>query len=179
MKQLEINDHEYEVKFDYNFYNRLLEEADAKSKNNAKNKDNGGAINTDGFNQLILQLIDRDPQAIVDAYRAAIVGKKRPTRRDIEAALAKSGVWDAKDPFGDLYKELKTDGFLRLKIQHLLHSMKEDITTSKIASEAVLESVGKSKKKEDQNAIQEAKNNVIIARKTYEMMKDFLDRLEK
>lgn len=179
MKRLEINDHEYEVKFDYNFYNRLLEEADAKSKNNEQNKDNDGAINTDGFNQLLLKLIDRDPQAIVDAYRAAIVGKKRPTRHDIEAALSANGVWNAKDPFGDLYKELKNDGFLRLKIQHLLHSMHEDITTSKIALDALLESVGKSKKKEDQQAIQEGKNNVIIARKTYEMMKDFLDHLEK
>lgn len=179
MKHLEINGNEYEVKFDYNFYNRLLEEADAKPKNNAKNQGNGQAINTDGFNQLILQLIDHDPQAIVDAYRAAIVGKKRPTRHDIEAALAKDGVWDAKDPFGDLYKELKTDGFLRLKIQHLLHSMQEDITTSKIALEAVSESVGKSKKKDDQDSIQEAKNNVIVAQKTYEMMKDFLDHLEK
>lgn len=176
MKQLTINGSEYEVKFDYNFYNRILESA--KSKNNEKQKGDGGN-QTDGFNQLITQLVDRDPQAIVDAYHAAIVGKKRPTRRDVENALAEVGVWDAKDPFGDLYKELKTDGFLRLKIQHLIHLIHEDVVTAKTASEAVSESVGDSKKKDDLQQIKEAQNGVILAKKTYEMMKRFLDQLGK
>lgn len=179
MKQLTINDKEYTVKFDYNFYNRLLEDAQARAKNKERDKAQDNANQTDGFNQLILQLIDQDPEAIVRAYRDAIVGKKRPTRSDIEQALADAGVWESKDPYGDLYKELKQDGFLRLKIQHLQRLMKEDIKTSEVALEATSESNKGKKDKQSQDEIQQAKNQVILSRKSYEMFNDFLSHLEK
>lgn len=176
MKELEINNTVYQVKFDYNFYNRLIEDSN-KPRN--KKQQGADATQTDGFDQLIMSLVDQDPDAIITAYRAGIVGKKRPTRADVAEALAEAGVWDSKDPYGDLYKELQTVGFLRLKVQHLLTLLKEQITTAEMASDAMQEAYGHSKKDEDKDQIEQTKNDIILARKSYELAKKFLDRLAK
>lgn len=176
MKEIEINNTVYQVKFDYNFYNRLIEQT---NKSTNKQQQDGSAVQTDGFNQLIMSLVDQDPDAIVTAYRAGIVGKKRPTRADVAEALAEAGIWDSKDPYGDLYKELQSVGFLRLKVQHLLNLLKEQITTAEMASDAMQEAYGKSKKKDDKDTVEQAQNDIILARKAYELAKKFLDQLGK
>lgn len=166
MQSLTIDGHEYETKLDYNFYNRLIEKA--KNKNNAT---------ADGFSQLIAGLVDQDPDAIITFYQAAVVGKKRPTRADVEKTLAEMGVWDEKDPYGTVYKEIQNVGFLKLKINHLLHTLHEDITTSKAALEVVEETNDNSK--EGKKNLAEAQNGVALAKKQYELTKKFLEQLGK
>lgn len=166
MKSLKINGEEVQIKLDYNFYNRLIERT--------KNKDKS---EVDGFNQLIAGLVDQDPDAIITFYQSAVVGKKRPTRADVEKALTNAGVWDEEDPFGEVYKELQGVGFLKLKINHLLHTIKEDIQTSKAALEVTEEANDNSK--DSKAEIKEAKNTVALAKKRYELTKMFLEQLGK
>ena len=166
MQSLTINGHEYETKLDYNFYNRLIEKT--------KNKDTAQA---DGFSQLVAGLVDQDPDAIITFYQSAVVGSKRPTRSVIEQALAEMGVWDEKDPYGNVYKEIQNVGFLKLKINHLLHTLHENITTSKAALEVMEESNDNSK--ESKKSLQEARNGVALAKKQYDLTKKFLEQLGK
>lgn len=166
MKSLTINGEEVQVKLDYNFYNRLIE--------HTKNKDKS---EVDGFNKLIAGLVDQDPDAIITFYQSAVVGKKRPTRADVEKALTNAGVWDEEDPFGEVYKELQGVGFLKLKINHLLHTIKEDIQTSKAALEVTEEANDNSK--DSKAEVKEAKNTVALAKKRYELTKKFLEQLGK
>ena len=171
MRELEIHGKAVEIKFNYNFYSRLMEEAQSKQNK----KDSSQTV--DGFNQLIEGLVDQDPGAIVTAYRAAVVGKTRPTRADVEQALDEAGIWDTENPFNDLYKELQSVGFLRLKVQHLLQLLQEEVVTAKTALEAMQETANKSK--ESKEEVKQARNGVVLAQKTYEMAKNFIDNLSK
>ena len=118
---LDINGQTYETKFSYKFYQRLM--------------DNYGDDNNDGFSRLIKQLVDRDPDALVNGYRYAIDAKNLPSADAVADALGAKGIWDQEDPYGDLYKALKQDGFLRHRLRLLLNSVEEDANNGKKALE--------------------------------------------
>lgn len=118
---LDINSQTYETKFNYKFYQRLM--------------DNYSDDNNDGFSRLIKQLVDRDPDALVNGYRYAIDAKNLPSADAVADALGAKGIWDQEDPYGDLYKVLKQDGFFRHRLRLLLSSIEEDANNGKKALE--------------------------------------------
>lgn len=166
MNQLVFDNKEYPIKFDYNFYDRLIEHDSKKDDDSV-----------DSFNRLIAGLVANDPDAIILAYQKAIVGKNRLTKGQVAKALDELGVWDSEDPFGDVYKEIRSAGFLKLKIKALLHSLKEDITTAKAALEVIEETSDKSK--DAKKDLKDAQSSVAVAKKQYELTKKFLEQLAK
>lgn len=166
MDSLSINGNLLPVKFNYTFYNRVLDHYAPDQKD------------TDGFNLLIAGLIAEDPSAIVKAYRFAIQQKSLPAAKDVEEALDAAGVWDSEDPFSDLYQQLRAVGFLRLKIQALLKSLKDTYTNSKTALGVVSGSFNP-KSKDDREAKRQAEVEVKLSKASYEMAKKQLTELGK
>lgn len=166
MDSLSINGDLLPVKFNYTFYNRVLDHYDPSQKD------------ADGFNLLISGLIAEDPSAIVKAYRFAIQQKSIPAAKDVEEALNAAGVWDTEDPFGDLYQQLRSVGFLRLKIRALLKSLKDTYTNSKAALDVVSDSFNQ-KSKKDREAKRQAEVEVKLNKAAYEMAKKQLAVLGK
>lgn len=164
MDSLSINGNLLPVKFNYTFYSRVLDHY-AKDDKDA-----------DGFNLLISDLIAEDPSAIVKAYRFAVQQKSLPSAKDVEESLNTAGVWDSEDPFSDLYQQLRSVGFLRLKIQALLKSLKDTYTNSKKALE-VLSDTFNPKSKDDRDRKREAETEVKLAKAGYELTKENLVKL--
>lgn len=125
MDSLEINGKMHDIKFNYKFYDRVVQHF-------ADDQDTDKNTKVDGFNLMIGQLIDKNPQAVVKAYRYACVGKSLPALSDVADALDKEGIWDSKDPYADLYKQIKAVGFLAQAINHFLTSTEQDYEISKI-----------------------------------------------
>lgn len=170
MNQLTINGKEYQIKFDYYFYDRLMQKF-----NKGKKKDDD---QIDGFNRLIEGLVAEDPEAVIMAYQEAVVGKDRPTKGQIEQALDEVGVWDSDNPYGDVFKEFQSAGFLKQKIKALLHMLKEDETISLSALSVTKETADK-KTKDGKEQIKEAENRVALSKEQYNLTKKFLDQLAK
>lgn len=114
---LEINGQTYETKFNYKFYQRLV--------------DDFGNDKIDGFSRLINLLVDKNPVSLVKGYRYALDSKDLPSEDKVADALDTKGIWDQEDPYGDFYKRLKADGFLRHRLQLLLHSANKDVNSAK------------------------------------------------
>lgn len=166
MDSLSINGDLLPVKFNYTFYNRVLDHYDPSQKD------------ADGFNLLISGLIAEDPSAIVKAYRFAIQQKSIPAAKDVEEALNTAGIWDTEDPFSDLYQQLRSVGFLRLKIRALLKSLKDTYTNSKAALDVVSGSLNP-KSKNDRETKRQAEVEVELNKAAYEMAKKQLTALGK
>lgn len=169
MNSLEINDKTYEIKFNYTFYGRVLDHF-------VDGKDKDGDDEVDGFNALLGALIEKDPNAIVKAYRFACVGKSLPALSDVASALDKAGIWDSEDPFGDLYKELKSVGFLALQIKRYLNSMKQDWKTSEIILSVAKD---QAKTKEEKETVRQSEVETAGAKARYEYVKKLLEDLGK
>ncbi len=165
MDELKINGKDYEVKFNHRFYNRIVEEF-AK-----ENKDS----DTDGFNNLIAGLISEDPDAVVRAYRCACQSKTLPSMDAVGDALEDAGLFESNDIFGETYKAIKDNGFLTMKIQHLLKLLKDNWKNSEIALKVVKEKTGK----RDQKNLQQAETDVEINKQAYELAKKQLQELGK
>lgn len=112
---LNINGQEYEEKFNYKFNQRLV--------------DDYSTDDVDGFSRLINQLIDSDPDGLVAGYRYSLDTKKLPSSDEVAEALAAQGVFDDEDPFGDLFKKIKADGFLAMRLKHLIVTQKNSLKT--------------------------------------------------
>lgn len=165
MNQLEVNGKDYQIKFNHRFYNRIVEDY-AK-----KNKDS----NSDGFNNLIAGLISQDPDAVVKAYRCACDSKSIPSMDAVGDALEDAGIFDSEDVFNDVYKEIKSNGFLAMKIRHLLELLKDAWKNSEIALNVVKGKASKS----DQKNLREAETEVEINKQAYELVKKQLAELGK
>lgn len=165
MDELKINGKDYEVKFNHRFYNRIVEEF-AK-----ENKDS----DTDGFNNLIAGLISEDPDAVVRAYRCACQSKTLPSMDAVGDALEDNGLFESDDIFSETYKAIKDNGFLAMKIQHLLKLLKDNWKNSEIALKVVKEKTGK----RDQKNLQQAETDVEINKQAYELAKKQLQELGK
>lgn len=168
MNTLSIDGKDYTVKFDYYFYDRLINKF-------AKGKDKDSNNQIDGFSRLIEGLVAEDPDAVVLAYQEAIVGKTRPSKGQVAQALDDAGIWESKDPFGDVYKEIRSAGFLKLKIRALVHLLKNDAETAEAALEVMKETSDNSK--DGKQAVKEAENQVALSKKQVELTKKFLEQL--
>lgn len=162
--QLEINGKVYETKFNYGFYHRIVD-------GYSNDKD------ADGFNLFIGGLVDQDPQAIVKGYRFAIVGKDLPSEDEIADALDAKGVFEEDDPFGEMYKEVKSVGFLAKAINHLLALLKKDWKNSELALKILKDNATKSK--EDKDNLKQAVQEVEANKVAYETTKKILENLGK
>lgn len=165
MNGLKINGNDYEVKFNHRFYNRVVEEFAKKNKNS----------DTDGFNNLIAGLISEDPDAVVRAYRCACQSKVLPSMDAVGDALEDAGLFESNDVFSETYNAIKDNGFLAMKIQHLLKLLKDNWKNSEIALKVVKENAGK----RDQKDIQQAETEVEINRQAFELAKNQLQDLDK
>ncbi|KRL27320.1 hypothetical protein FD27_GL001074 [Limosilactobacillus frumenti DSM 13145] len=165
MDELEINGKTYPIKFNHRFYDRVVEDFAKKHKDS----------NVDGFNNLINGLIMEDPDAVVRAYRFACQTKSLPSANDVANALDEQGIFDSDDIFNDVYKEIKSSGFLALKIRHLLTSLKQIWKESEVALQVVKENTTKGHQKE----IQQATTEVAINEQAYELAKKQLAELGK
>lgn len=115
---LEIDGKSYEPKFNYAFANRLME--------------NYGTESIDGFSRLINQIVDADPMALVNGYRYALDTKSVPTDEKVANALEEAGVFDkGEEAFSDLFKAVKSAGFLTMELQHYLNSKKNIVEDAK------------------------------------------------
>lgn len=165
MNELEINGKTCQVKFNHRFYNRIVEEF-AK---NHKDSD------TDGFNNLIAGLISQDPDAVVRAYRCACQSKSLPSMDAVGDALEDTGLFDSDKVFSETYQSIKDNGFLAMKIQHLLKLLKDNWKNSEIALKVVKENTGK----REQKNLQQAETDVQINKQAYELAKKQLQELDK
>lgn len=165
MNELEINGKTYQVKFNHRFYNRIVEEFAKKHKDS----------DTDGFNNLIAGLISEDPDAVVRAYRCACQSKTLPSMDAVGDALEDAGLFESNDIFGETYKAIKDNGFLAMKIQHLLKLLKDNWKNSEIALKVVKENTGKREQKD----LQQAETDVQINKQAYELAKKQLQELDK
>lgn len=165
MNELEINGKTYQVKFNHRFYNRIVEEFAKKHKDS----------DTDGFNNLIAGLISQDPDAVVRAYRGACQSKSLPSMDAVGDALEDAGLFDSDKVFDDTYKAIKDNGFLEMKIQHLLKLLKDNWKNSEIALKVVKENTGKREQKD----LQQAETDVQINKQAYELAKKQLQELDK
>lgn len=165
MDELEINGKTYQIKFNHRFYDRVVEDYAKKHKDS----------NVDGFNNLINGLIMEDPDAIVRAYRFACQGKSLPSANDVSNALDEQGVFDSENVFNDVYKEIKSSGFLALKIRHLLTSLENIWKESEVALKVVKEKTPKNQQKN----LQEAETDVAISERAYKLVKKQLAELGK
>lgn len=168
MNQLQIGNTTYDIKFNHRFYDNIITDFAKKHKNS----------NSNGFNNLIQGLIDEDPDAIITAYRAAIEDKHKPTVSEVSAALDDAGVFDDKDAYSKVFKEIKSSGFLAGKIRHLLKLMYNDWKNSEEGLKVVMENSDKSDK-DYKNDVRQAKMETAIAKKAYELMKKILEELGK
>lgn len=113
----DINGQTYETKFNYKFHQRLIDDFSTKE--------------IDGFSRLINLLVDKNPVALVKGYRYAITAKNLPSEDQVAEALDAKGIWDQADPYGDFYKQLKQDGFLRHRLRLLMDSADKDVIDTK------------------------------------------------
>lgn len=165
MNELEISGKTYPIKFNHRFYDRIVEEFAKKHKDS----------NTDGFNNLIAGLISQDPDAVVRAYRCACQSKSLPSVNAVGDALEESGVFDSAEVFNDVYKEIKANGFLAMKIHHLLYLLKDAWKNSEVALKVVRQKASKN----DQKNLREAELEVEVAKQDYELAKKQLQELSK
>lgn len=165
MNELEINGKTYPIKFNHRFYDRIVEEYARKNKNS----------NVDGFNNLIEGLISQDPDAVINAYRCAYQSKSLPSVNAVSDALEESGVFDSADVFNNVYKEIKANGFLAMKIHHLLYLLKDAWKNSEVALKVVRQKTNKG----DQKNLREAELGVEVAKQNYELTKKQLQELSK
>lgn len=168
MEELEIGGKKYEIKFNHRFYDRVLSDFAKKHKDS----------DSDGFNNLIAGLIDEDPDAVVRAYRCAIVGKTQPTANDVSDALDEAGFFDNDDVFSDVFKQIKSSGFLAGKIRHLLKLMHDDWKDSEIALKVVSEHADK-KAKDYKEKLRTTQLAVAARKEAYELAKKQLAELGK
>lgn len=117
---LEINGKQYDVKFNYQFAGRLV-----------KNYSNDDA---DGFDKLIGEIMDHDPIALVDGYYYAldVDTKELPSKDAVAQALSKAGIFDkGEQAFSDLFQQIIDNGFLKLKLDHLLNIRENEVKNAK------------------------------------------------
>nr|DAH80720.1 MAG TPA: tail assembly chaperone protein [Caudoviricetes sp.] len=168
MDSLKINGTDYKIKFDHRFYERVLSNFAKKHKD----------ANVDGFNHLIAGLIDEDPDSVVEAYRCAISGKNLPTANDVSNALDEEGVFDDKNLYSDVFNQIKSSGFLAKKVAHLLKLLHKDWKDSEIALQVFTNTGNKSDKDYKKN-LQEARVEVAVRKRQWELAKDQLAQLSK
>lgn len=122
---LEINGKEYEPKFNIQFADRLIHDYAVK---NSKEQET-----LDGFSHFINQLIDNEPEAITNAYRYAldVPDKELPSLKDVAKGLEKAGIYKQEDIFSELFKKIKDNGFLALKLKAFLKSRQNIVDVSK------------------------------------------------
>lgn len=168
MDYLKINGKDCEIKFNHRFYDRVVTDYAKKHKDS----------DVDGFNNLIGGLISKDPDAVVRAYRCAIVGKDHPTANDVADALDEAGVFDDKNIYSKVFKEIKSSGFLAGKINHLLVSLKNVWRDSEIALEEALKQSDKNDK-DYSDMIRGAKTEVALNKRGYELAKKKIQELSK
>ena len=110
---LKINGKDYDVKFNMQFANRLIEDYAVKN--------NDGQITLDGFSHF------------TNAYRYAldVPTKQLPSLNDATQGLEEAGVFKNPDIFSDLFKELRDNGFLMLKLKAYLKSRQNIVDVSK------------------------------------------------
>lgn len=168
MDYLKINGKDCEIKFNHRFYDRVVTDYAKKHKDS----------DVDGFNNLIAGLISEDPDAVVRAYRCAIVGKDHPTANDVADALDEAGVFDDKNIYSKVFKEIKSSGFLAGKINHLLISLKNTWKNSEIALEVVSKQADKSDKDYPER-LRGAKTEVALNKQGYELAKKQIQELSK
>ena len=110
---LEIDGKSYETRFNYGFAKRLMKDY--------------GTENVDGFSHLINQIIDSDPMALVNGYRYSLDTKSLPSDEKVADALEAAGVFDkGEEAFSELFKAVKSAGFLTLQL-NLYVSSKENV----------------------------------------------------
>lgn len=165
MNELEINGNTYPIKFNHRFYDRIVSEYARKNKDS----------NVDGFNNLIEGLISQDPDAVINAYRCACQSKSLPSVNAVGDALEESGIFDSADVFNSVYKEIKANGFLAMKIHHLLYLLKDAWKNSEVALKVIRQKTNKS----DQKNLREAELGVEVAKQNYELAKKQLQELSK
>ena len=165
MNELEINGKTYPIKFNHRFYARVVEDYAKKHKDSDVN----------GFNNLINGLIMEDPDAVVRAYRFACQTKSLPSANDVSNALDEQGIFDSDNIFNDVYKEIKSSGFLALKIRHLLTSLEHIWKESEVALKVFKENTPKNKQKD----VQQAMTEVAINEQAYKLAKKQLAELGK
>lgn len=168
MDTLEIKGKQYEIKFNHRFYDRVISSFAKKHKK----------ADVDGFNNLIAGLIANDPDAVIRAYRCAIVGKTLPTTNDVSDALDDAGIFNQKDIYAKIFKELKASGFLAGKIHLLLTSLQENWKNSEIALKVATENSDKSDKDYKKN-LRAAQMEVAFRKQEYELAKNQLAELNK
>lgn len=168
MDYLKINGKDCEIKFNHRFYDRVVTDYAKKHKDS----------DVDGFNNLIAGLISEDPDAVVRAYRCAIAGKEHPTANDVADALDEAGVFDDKNIYSKVFKEIKSSGFLAGKINHLLTSLKDTWKNSEIALEVVSKQADKNDKDYPER-LRGAKTEVALNKRGYELAKKQIQELSK
>lgn len=168
MDYLKINGKDCEIKFNHRFYDRVVTDYAKKHKDS----------DVDGFNNLIAGLISEDPDAVVRAYRCAIVGKDHPTANDVADALDEAGVFDDKNVYSKVFKEIKSSGFLAGKINHLLKLLHDGWTNSEAALKIFIEQADK-KSKDYQESLKDAKLEVAARKENYLLAKKVLANLGK
>lgn len=168
MDYLKINGKDCEIKFNHRFYDRVVTDYAKKHKDS----------DVDGFNNLIAGLISEDPDAVVRAYRCAIVGKDHPTANDVADALDEAGVFDDKNIYSKVFKEIKSSGFLAGKINHLLKLMQNTCEDTEAALQVFIEHSDK-KDKDYQKNLQKAKLEVAARKKNYALTKKQVAELGK
>lgn len=115
---LEIDGKSYEPKFNYGFAKRLMKEY--------------GTESVDGFSHLINQIIDGDPMALVNGYRYALSTKSLPSDEKVADALEEAGIFDkGEEAFSDLFKEVKSAGFLTLQLNLYVNSKENVVADAK------------------------------------------------
>lgn len=139
---LQIDGKEYGLKFNYKFAGRLVKDYSQD--------------NVDGFDRLLGEIIDRDPEALVQAYRYAldVSDNKLPSTDKVADALEEAGYFnDGEKAFSDLFKGLKNDGFLALKLAHFMSTREQQVKDAKTALNAVTD---KKQRKEVETTVKQA-----------------------
>lgn len=153
---LKIGDKEYDTKFNYTFADRLTHDY---SNDQA-----------DGFDRLLGEIIDRDPNALVAAYRYAldVPTKELPSLDDVASALDANGTFaKGEKAFNELFKQLKANGFLALKLKQFINSRKALIANSKATLSAVS---NKDDKQATKVALKQAETAMDQINKTFEQL---------
>lgn len=157
---IEIDGTSYETKFNYRFYQRVVDNYSTKEQ--------------DGFTRLFGELVDANPDALVSGYRYAIDAKKLPSTEAVAEALADSGIYDAEDPFADMFKQIKANGFLVLKLKGLMNIEKSGL---KRAQEML--SIIKKNKDATEEDIKGAQNQLQMVELQYKSLEKRLKDLNK
>lgn len=153
---LKIDGKEYGLKFNYKFASRLVKDYSQDD--------------VDGFDRLLGEIIDRDPVALVNAYRYAlnVPDNKLPGDDKVADALDEAGYFkDGEKAFSDLFKQIKDSGFLALKLHHFMSTREQQVKDAKTALNAVTD---KKQKKSLEATVKQAETALEEVKKQFEQL---------